>query len=262
MLTGPGRGLSVDEERLSGIFKKRRQINMARLRKLDMLISQSSRAEAIYRDFLGDDVHAVTLHSPVKHLDLIKPKKIDEVRPPVRFATLNGCSSIPKGALLISEALDILEKKKRDKDFQFHIYGSLEESVAKKILRHKNVFCHGRYELYQLDGILQGVDVGIVPSVWEEIYGYVGIEFLTKGIPIIGNDRGGICDYTIDGFTGWLNKSSSAQELAAIMDEIIRSPAKVIELNRKILGGKGKLIKTMEDYFADIDKVYKTLVSR
>ncbi|GAH32542.1 unnamed protein product, partial [marine sediment metagenome] len=38
-----------------------------------------------------------------------------------------------------------------------------------------------------LNYILEKADVGIIPSIWEEAYGLVGIELLAKGIPVIGN---------------------------------------------------------------------------
>ena len=47
----------------------------------------------------------------------------------------------------------------------------------------------------ELDAILDEVDVGLMPSVWEEAYGYAGVEFLAKGIPVIANAIGGMPDY-------------------------------------------------------------------
>jgi len=54
----------------------------------------------------------------------------------------------------------------------------------------------------ELDHILDEVDVGIMPSVREEAYGYAGMEFLAKGIPVISNAIGGLVDYTREGETG------------------------------------------------------------
>ncbi len=76
----------------------------------------------------------------------------------------------------------------------------------------------------ELDSVLDDVDVGIVPSIWEEAYGFVGPEFLAKGIPVIANAIGGMPEYTRDGETGWLNRSCSALELARIMGDISRKP--------------------------------------
>ncbi|MEN3014398.1 MAG: glycosyltransferase, partial [Endomicrobiia bacterium] len=103
-------------------------------------------------------------------------------------------------------------------------------------------------------------DVGIIPSIWQEVFGYVGIEFLAKGIPIIGNNKGGIVDYTIDGLTGWINKTSTAQELAEIMENIIKNPEIIQKYNDIIINKRKQLIKTMYEHFCEIDKIYKEIL--
>jgi glycosyltransferase involved in cell wall biosynthesis len=93
--------------------------------------------------------------------------------------------------------------------------------------------------------VLDDVDAGIIPSIWEEAYGLAGPEFLAKGIPVIANAMGGMPEYTRDGETRWLNQSCSAAELARIMREVVERPAQVAELNVKILAARETIIKPM-----------------
>ncbi|MBI3600242.1 MAG: glycosyltransferase [Nitrospinae bacterium] len=239
------------------IFQNRRDTNIKRLRKIDLLVAQSYRVEKIYKSFLGEDADTTTLHSAVKHIEHIRGKEMRGIKSPVRFATLSGCDSIPKGARLILESLKILHGKGLGRYFELHIYGDLLEEIRGQVLSCSNVFYHGKYGVDQLNNILDGFDVGIVPSIWEEVYGYVGIEFLAKGIPVIGNMRGGIIDYTIGDLTGWVNKTASAEELSDIMVRIIKNPEDIAMLNEKIIQNRSRLIKTMDTYFNEIDKLYR-----
>ena len=107
--------------------------------------------------------------------------------------------------------------------------------------------------------MLDEVDVGIIPSIWEEAYGLVGPEFLAKGIPVIGNEIGGMPMYTREGETGWLNHSCSAPELALIMREVVERPEQVAELNLKILDARETIIKPMARHGDEIDTIYREL---
>jgi glycosyltransferase involved in cell wall biosynthesis len=244
-----------ENEDLKLDYQRRRDTNIARLKKIDKLISVSHRMEDIYRSYGINNL--ITLHSTVKHLELIKPKIID-INNPIKFGTLSSCGVISKGSQVLLEAVDMLILEGYGKHFELHIWGGMERSV-KRILNYEDVFYHGPYETEDLNGILGTVDVGIVPSIWEEAYGFTGIEFLAKGVPVIGNKRGGIVDYVTDGETGWLNKTASGKELAAIMERIIKNPEDIMELNRKIIEIKG-LFKSMNTHFNEIQDLYLSLI--
>jgi glycosyltransferase involved in cell wall biosynthesis len=118
------------------------------------------------------------------------------------------------------------------------------------------------YNVEDLNRMLDHVHVGLIPSIWEEAFGYVGLEFLAKGIPIIGNARGGIVDYTKDGLTGWVNRSSTAEELAAIMAAIVEDPSQVVTLNSRILARRAELVKTMDTHGREMDELYRQVINR
>jgi glycosyltransferase involved in cell wall biosynthesis len=143
--------------------------------------------------------------------------------------------------------------------FKLHIFGGLSSEVEYEVLRFNNVIYHGQYNVNELNMILDEIEVGIIPSVWEEVYGYVGIEFLAKGIPIIGNKKGGIVDYAIDGFTGWINQNSDAEGLVDIMTNIINNPSQISYLNKKIVDNRKSILKTMDQHFYEIDEIYRKL---
>lgn len=244
---------------LSNLFQKRRTINLNSLKKIDFFIAVSNKVNDIYKNFLKID-NIITLQVSVKHLDYIFPKRKEMINFPISFLTLNGCSSEKKGSKLMYETIKILNSKGLDSYFELRIWGSLDEAI-KNILKFKNVYYHGSYNVKNLNYILKKADVGIVPSIWEEPYGLVGIELLAKGIPVIGNKRGGIVGYTVNNYTGWINKSATAQELANIIEKIIENPGTILELNKNILENRRKILKTMEQHFQETKDVYYNVIN-
>jgi len=251
----------MPSEELIKFFQARREKNIKRLSMIDLLIAQSYKVEQIYKYFLGEKSNIITIHLTVKHIELISPKN-NEVNYPIKFATLNGFTSIPKGAYLLWETIKkVLSKGLQDK-FELHIFGGIADEIKQEIKKYKNIFYHGPYKVEELDKILENINVGIVPSIWEEAYGYVGIEFLAKGIPVIGNNRGGIIDYVKEGFTGWINKTNSPEELAGIMENIIKQPKSIEILNKKILKNRDIIIKTIKQHTLEMHDIYKSLLAK
>jgi glycosyltransferase involved in cell wall biosynthesis len=84
----------------------------------------------------------------------------------------------------------------------------------------------------------------------------VGLECLAKGLPVIVNARGGVLDYALPGRTGWVNRSCTGEELAAIMSAVIDDPGQVVELNRSIRAARDELVKPLARHVAELDELY------
>jgi glycosyltransferase involved in cell wall biosynthesis len=95
-----------------------------------------------------------------------------------------------------------------------------------------------------------------MPSVWEEAYGFAGMEFLAKGIPVVANAIGGMTDYVREGKTGWLNGSRSSEELAGIMAGIVERPQQVLDLNAAIRAARHEIVKPIAAHADEMDAVY------
>jgi glycosyltransferase involved in cell wall biosynthesis len=244
------------------LYQHRRDLNVERLNQVDLLIAMSHRLEQIYRQLGVDERRIRTVHLTVNHLNALHPKSQSVPPSPVNFGTLNGCISAPKGAHLIMGALRILKGMGLTDQFRLLVWGGMLSSIREELLAQPNVVVRGWYKVPDLDGMLDKVDVGIIPSTWEEAYGYVGLEYLSKGIPIIGNAMGGIPDYTKDGLTGWVNHSNSAEGLAEIMAGIIRNPSQITMLNEYIIAHRPELVKTMNVHRGEINTLYLEAMDR
>ena len=241
-------------------FQIRRDKNIERLNKIDLLVSQSFRTTEIYHTLGVQEKKLITVHSGLNHLEWIKPKTITSIPPTINIATMNGLAATSKGAYLILDALYKLKEAGLTDQFRLVVMGYVLNDIKDELLQFDNVVYKGVYDVSNLNSLLEEVHVGIVPSIWEEVYGYVGVEFLAKGIPVIGNQLGGIVDYTIDNVTGWLNKASTAEGLTQIITDIIRNPNQILHLNQSILANYRQVVKSMDTYFEKMDEVYRELV--
>jgi glycosyltransferase involved in cell wall biosynthesis len=62
----------------------------------------------------------------------------------------------------------------------------------------------------------------VVPSIWPEPFGIVGIEALSHGRPVVGADVGGIPDWCRDGETGLLAPPGDVAQLASRIESVLR----------------------------------------
>jgi glycosyltransferase involved in cell wall biosynthesis len=255
---GPGPGALERPPRASAsAYQRRRDVNVARLNWLDALIASSRRSAEIYRQ-LGVTVPPIEL-VPINppHLEKLRPRRSFEPSVPLRFVALNACASTQKGAELIVGALAELSRRGLDGRYRLSVYGPVAPHVQYALAEHRSVDLHGRYGPDELDRLLDGADVGLFPSIWEEVYGFVALEFLAKGLPVIGNAIGAIPNQVRPGETGWLNRSLSPHEMADLMAHAIENPGQVEQLSRSVTALRDELIEPFHSGLARLETAYE-----
>lgn len=109
--------------------------------------------------------------------------------------------------------------------------GALEyEAELKRAAQGARIVFMGRYRSSDLDRINAQTDVGVVPSLANELFGLVGVEFTNAGIPVIASDGGGTKDYVVPGKSGFLFRNGDVQGLRAIMCGIVNEPGALAKL--------------------------------
>jgi glycosyltransferase involved in cell wall biosynthesis len=259
-----GRGDRSDESPArpdAAAYQRRRDVNVARLKRVDRLVAQSRRVAEIYRELGVDGDNLRTLGLTLAHLEGLRPRTLATPPRPVTFATIDGCAARSKGLDLILHALRRLTAAGAEGSFRLLVLGHVAPAAEAELERHPAVSVRGLFAPAQLDARLDEVDVGLVPSVWEEAYGFVGMEFLAKGIPLIANEIGGIVDYAREGETAWLNRSCTGDELADLMLAAVQDPGRVVELHRSVVALRPRLVKGMDAHAAEMDALYEELLA-
>lgn len=237
-------------------YDRRREVNVERLNSCDRLMPVSYRGAEIYARLGVDPARMRPMHLGLGHVENLRPARIAGTSSSLTFAALNVMVSEQKGRDLVLATLRILEAQGLAGRFRLLVAGYVTPEAERELRRRNYVVLAGPYEAPDLPHILGGVDVGIVPSLWEELYGLVGPEFLAMGIPVIGNAMGGIPEYTRDGKTGWLNRSNSAAGLAEIMASLISDPGQVERLSRRVIERRDELVKPIDAHVGEVQAIY------
>jgi glycosyltransferase involved in cell wall biosynthesis len=223
-------------------FQRRRDVNVERLNRLDRVIAMSHRVAEIHVELGVDAERTQVMQLTLDHIDRLTPRPARPRGAPLTFATLGGGESPPKGSRLL-------------------LFGWVPPANAEEALALPGVEVRGAFRPPQLDALLDEVDVGLMPSVWEEAYGYAGVEFLAKGIPVIANALGGMTDYVRDGETGWLNRSCDAPGLAALLRRAIADPGEVDRVAAAVRDNREALILSMPRHAAALEELYREVLA-
>jgi glycosyltransferase involved in cell wall biosynthesis len=244
---------------LAPAFQRRRDINVDRLGRVDRLIAQSQRVAEIYRTLGVAGERLTTLPFTLRHIEHLRPRSLASRPAPVRFATINGCASPSKGSGIIIAALRALRAAGREGSFRLRVLGYVDRGIISELLGYEGVELSGLYRPDEVDALLDDVDVGIMPSIWEEALGYTGLEMIAKGIPLIANPLGGIVEYAREGTTAWLNHSCSGQGLAELMSRLVDEPELVLDMHRRVVASREDVITPFRAHVDAIEEAYARL---
>jgi glycosyltransferase involved in cell wall biosynthesis len=98
----------------------------------------------------------------------------------------------------------------------------------------------------------------VVPSLWPEPFGIIGIEAMAHALPVVAYRSGGIPEWLVDGVTGRLVEPGDVAGLAVAIDEVLGDAAlarKLGEAGRKRqreMFGPERHIEKLEKVFAKV----------
>jgi glycosyltransferase involved in cell wall biosynthesis len=109
---------------------------------------------------------------------------------------------------------------------------SLRQRVRSRGLSGKVEFA-GRVDNDRLDAYYRAAAVVVVPSLWPEPFGIVGIEAMAHSRPVVAFDVGGISEWLEDGGTGYLVARGDIGGLAGKIDLLLGDRALRERLGRR-----------------------------
>lgn len=206
--------------------------------------------------FSRDRVSVLPYFCPIEPLDRTRPLPD---RPTILFI---GRARPTKGYRYFVEALGRLPV-----DVQGIMVGdfSTESSASVRQLAAKWA-CSDRLELRPwaareaIHDVYHEATVVVVPSVWAEPLGIVGLESLACGVPVVASDVGGVREWLIDGKTGRLVPAKDSSAIARVVTEILGSPDQ-----GRALGQNGcHLIRTRfstHDHVDELVRLYRAAIA-
>jgi glycosyltransferase involved in cell wall biosynthesis len=141
---------------------------------------------------------------------------------------------------------------------QLHVYGigaaEYEASLRQRAVG-ANIHFHGEYRPADIGHINAAIDVGVIPSIWEELFGLVGVEYIQSRVPVIASQIGGLSEYIHHGETGLLVPAGNRARLASALQQFIDQPALIPAMQQNL----ARWI-TVEAMTAALDAMYQDLL--
>jgi glycosyltransferase involved in cell wall biosynthesis len=134
--------------------------------------------------------------------------------------------------------------------------GSLERQAARVRRERLEVDFAGWLERGELEKVFASCDLLVVPSIWPEPFGLVGIEAGSFGLPVAAFDVGGIHDWLSDGVNGFLapGDPATSKGLAEAIIKCLQDP----NTHASLRGGAFELAQrfSMQNHLAALLEVF------
>jgi len=166
------------------------------------------------------------------------------------------------GRVVRTKGVDVLIRAARNVDADFVICGDggrLEamRELAGRLGVQERVRFAGWLGADDLALELAEASVVVMPSLWPEPAGLVGLEAQAAGRPVIASATGGVEDWLEDGVNGMCVRPGDARDLARALDELLADPDR-----QAAMGAAGRQMVserfTPERHVAALMQVYET----
>lgn len=229
---------------------KRRELALNRHFSRLIVASEFMKAELVRNEF---NPHQIEIHAPV-------PRAREETFR-CTFDARNRL--VYAGQIIRGKGVDILLESlaKVSLPFECVIIGDGNhrphcEQLAAKLGLNDRVTFTGFLPQAEIANYYREASLAVMSSVWPEPFGAVGLEAMRCGLPVVAFDAGGIREWLIDGWNGYLVPWMDRTRYAAAVEELLQDKGlarKLGEHGRQWVGerfGFPKYISGLEDLFA------------
>jgi glycosyltransferase involved in cell wall biosynthesis len=234
-------------------YRMRREILLSVLRRLDLICGISNLAADLYSQIGGlENVVADTTYTrkTVRHEAPNRSAKREPGRP-LRILVLN-VRRRHKGLDLLRHELAQLGPQ-AEQSYRFLAWGC--SHIESPLVDNKSP-----YEGCQLDSLCAEADIGLVPSVWREAYGFVGAEMLSRGLPVIASRTGAMKEYITQGEDGLLFDPFKPGDLAGVLSRLADDEVLLERLAHGADKGWEKF-NTFDDHIEKLVRQYEKLIA-
>ncbi|MET3561467.1 glycosyltransferase involved in cell wall biosynthesis [Enterococcus rotai] len=194
---------------------------------VDLFHFNSELAKVEFEKFLQCDGVVV----PITHKSIEDRRKeyIVTKNEPLKITYL-GPQEVYKGFNLIYNTFQRLLEENIN-DWHLNFYGDDREP---KDYNDYYFSFKGRYQQQQLMEIFNCTDLLVVPSVWKETFGFVALEALSYGIPILFSTNVGSSELINDNVTGFIF-NPDVNDLKVKIQELLENRELINQVNKNIL---------------------------
>lgn len=225
-------------------YKTLRQFYIEMLQRMDIIHFNSSNTEKIFKRYFCTEKNGRVLS--ITHSSIKDGRKIRNYEGKLNLGYL-GPITEHKGFYALKQVCDNLNSKYEEK-FNLHIfadYGGNEPYMVK----------HKPYKYDELSNVMDAIDILIVPSLWNETFGFTVLEALSYGVPVIVSKNVGAKDLINPNKSGIIFDNNIEELKKVIIDLFDDLEQKLKKMNNYIVIQQN--IKTIKEHVQEVIKYYK-----
>jgi glycosyltransferase involved in cell wall biosynthesis len=167
------------------------------------------------------------------------------------------------GSIVEHKGLHVMvEAFRRVPEAALQVWGDTEmndtvRAYKASLIPSHNIRFMGPFDNREIGRVLSGIDVLVVPPIWEEAYGLTVDEAKAAGIPVIASRIGGIPEHLEDGREGYLFTPGSVDELERLIRRLAGRSDRV-----KMLRPSGEDIPTLDENAKDLETYYGSAIRK
>ncbi|MCD2346253.1 glycosyltransferase [Clostridium guangxiense] len=244
------KNLAIDNIKKSKEYVKLRQYYLDILRLIDYIHFNSNVARQEYEKYIKVDGKTINIsHSDIRDRRI---KKVFNCQSKLKISYL-GPTADYKGFFLLKKIADDLFTKGID-NWSINIYGNNSNDFTNI---NPNICLNGVYSYDSLEKIFNNTDLLVIPSKCRETFGFVGLEALSFGVPIMVTNNVGMKDIITNNVTGIIVNPNPV-DIGRIITDLIYDRTLLCKINENILKMDFKYI--MNKHTIEILNLYKSIL--
>jgi glycosyltransferase involved in cell wall biosynthesis len=217
---------------------------------IDKFLFNSNVAKEVYKKYIKCNGIVVSItHGDIKDNRKIKDYSRNKLR-----LTYLGPNKKYKGVNLLIKTMEEINRKYKE-NIELNLYGDISEFEI-----YDNIKTHGRYSYNQLNDIFDNTDLLIVPSIWNETFGFIVLEAISYGVPVLMTDKVGSKDIVNSyKFKKGIIIKASKLELRYSIIEILNNREILNQINKNILEDEFNFL--ISQHCKNINKLYTEVIN-
>lgn len=235
---------SKENVMLSMEYIKLRKYYIDMLNLFDVLHFNSKNTKDIYNKYFDTNNTGTVIN--ISHKSINDNRKLKSYSNNfVKFGYL-GPITQHKGFFLLKEVMDNIVLEFPSQNIELHIFAEYS-GEEQYLVKHKP------YKYEDLESVMNCFDILIVPSVWNETFGFTVLEALSYGVPVIVTSNVGAKDLIVPDRNGYIVEPNKIS-LNNCVKKIVQTPQVMVELNKYIY--ENMSIMTLQEHNQKIMNIY------
>jgi len=230
-------------------FLKLRAYYIELFKQVDLLHFNSSVSRETFSRFFS---HPNTKVLGISHANILDRRQAKGFNGNFTRIAFVGSLEQYKGFPMLKSVLQRLEGK-GIKNWSLKVWGSQRNGTDSELERIS--YC-GSYSQAELDGILEETDVMIMPSICKETFGFVALEALSRGVPVLVSDNVGMKDIISNYAPSFVFSGEAGLE--SKLKEILKDCSQLASFNQALQSKPWKY--GFAEHLKQMEEVYKSLL--